>query len=456
MTADADAPPAAATVATPEAEARSARSVLGWRTLVVLFAIALLVRVVYCLIVLRGYSPVSDASDYYKIAVSVSEGRGVSTTFPFGYEHATAFRPPLYPILLGAVFTVTGPSLGVAQAVQVLLGSTVVVLLAVLAARFGGRRAALIAGGLAAVYPPLLANDGPPLTEPLALTLLLAGLLALGRRRALIAGLVIGALVLTRPSAQLLVPVIGLWLLLQVGWRRTAVFAVAVAVVVLPWVARNQIEFGKPVLVTSNGFNLNAAWSEVSLAQEKPSDGVYDPRFAHLRTGAAAYNEAELDANLRRNGIEGLRSHPGEVPEVVWRNARFLLDLHRGYDNGAERYDGRNLTLRYWAVPVTWLVMAAGVVGLLELRRRRVPDSGLVLLCAAYFLLISIAAVSPPRLRAPLDVLFLLGTATLVATLWERWRARRGAEPVDEGWRPAEPADSAVPDPSDSRVRVRR
>jgi 4-amino-4-deoxy-L-arabinose transferase-like glycosyltransferase len=444
----ADAAPTAAAVAEPA----PARSLLGWRTIAGLFAAALVVRVVYCLVVLRDYTPISDASDYYKIAVSFSEGRGISTTFPYGYEHPTAFRPPLFPALLGVVFAVTGPSLGVAQAVQVLLGSTVVVLLAVLAARFGGRRAGLIAGGLAAIYPPLLANDGPPLTEPLALTLLLAGLLALGQRKALIAGLLIGALVLTRPSAQLLVPVIGLWFLIQVGWRRTVVFAVAVGIVVLPWVARNQIEFGKPVLVTSNGFNMNAAWSEVSLAQAKPSDGVYDPRFAHLRTGAAAYNEAELDANLRENGLEGLKNHKSEVPGVVWRNARFLLDLHRGYENGAERYDGRNLTLRYWAVPATWVVMAAGVIGLIRLRRRRLPESGLILLCGAYFLLISIAAVSPPRLRAPLDVLFLLGTATLIAAGWARWSARRGTPPagaVDQERAPT------VVDLSDGQVRVR-
>ena len=132
----------------------------------------------------------------------------------------------------------------------------------------------------------MLANDGPPLTEALALVLLLAGLLALTRQRVLLAGIAIGLLVLTRPSAQLLVPVVALWLLFTVGWRRTAVFAVAVGVFVLPWVARNEAVFGKPVLVTSNGFNMAAAWSDIALAQAKPADPVYDPRFAFLHTGS--------------------------------------------------------------------------------------------------------------------------------------------------------------------------
>jgi 4-amino-4-deoxy-L-arabinose transferase-like glycosyltransferase len=400
------------------------------RSLVILFGAALLVRVGYCLLFLRHYTPISDASDYYKIAVSFSQGKGIATTFPFGWEHATAFRPPLFPALLGSVFAVTGPGLGVAEAVNVLLGSTVVVLLAVLAARFGGPRAGWIAGGLAAVYPPLLANDGPPLTEPLALALLLAGLLALGKRRCLLAGVAIGLLVLTRPSAQLLVPVIGLWLLFVVGWRRTAVFAVAVGVIVLPWVARNEIVLGKPVLVTSNGFNLAAAWSDVSLAQGKPADPVYDPRFAFLHTGSARHNEADLDANFRAEGLRGLRAHVTEVPGVLWRNTRFLLDLSVDRNNGAERYDGRNLTLRYYALPAVWLVMVLGTVGLVRLRRRR--DGVLLLLCGGYFFVVSIAAVSPPRLRAPLDVLFLFGTATLLAAVIERRQAARREVPDDQ------------------------
>lgn len=410
------------------------------RCLLLLVGVALVVRIVYCLVVLRHYTPISDASDYYKIAVNVGNGHGFSTTFPYGYEHATAFRPPLFPALLGGVFAVTGPSLGVAQGVNVVLGCAVVGLLTLVTAQLAGSRlAGLIAGGIASVYPPLLANDGPPLTEALAMTLLLAGLLALGKHRCLFAGVAIGLLVLTRPSAQLLVPVIGLWLLATVGWKRTAVFAVAVGVVVLPWVARNEVVFGHPVLVTSNGFNIAATYSKVSLGQGKPADPVYDPRFAFLRVGPAATNEADLDAAFRAEGIRGLRAHLDEVPSVVWRNARFLLDLHISRFNGAERYDGRNLTLRFYTVPVTWVMMALGVVGMVRLRLLRRPGGGLLLLCAGYFLVVSVAAVSPPRLRVPLDVLFVLGTATVLAAGWQRWRVR--SRPDAD----ADPASDAEP-----------
>jgi hypothetical protein len=211
-------------------------------------------------------------------------------------------------------------------------------------------------------------------------------------------------------------------------------FLAAVAVVVLPWLARNEHVFGKPVLVTSNGFNIAATWSDISLAQGRPADPVYDPRFAFLHTGSALHNEADLDANFRAEGLHGLRTHPGEVPSVLWRNTRFLLDLNVNRNNGAERYDGRNLTLRFYALPAVWLVLALGTVGLVRLagfgRRRR--EGLLLLVCTGYFLVVSIAAVSPPRLRAPMDVLFLVGVGTVVAAVLDRMRSRRRARCADD------------------------
>ena len=98
-----------------------------------------------------------------------------------------------------------------------------------------------------------------------------------------------------------------------------------------------------------------------------------------------------------------------------------------------------HLTLRYDALPAVWLVLALGTLGLVRLRRNR--DGVLLLLCSGYFLAVSVAAVSPPRLRAPLDVLLVLGTATVLAGLVERWSARRRPAAADE--MPYEPVADA-------------
>src|SRR4051795_9749224 len=176
--------------------------------LIAIFAIALVVRIIYALVAMRHYAPDSDAAHYNEIAANVAHGHGVSSTFPYIWLHHTAFRPPLYPLVLGGAYALFGVHVGVAQGLNVLLGSLVVVGVYLLTARLAGTRAALIAAGLAAIYPPLIANDVTILTEPLALLLMLGMLLAIEHRGWLLAGILTGLLLLTRPSAQLLLPVI--------------------------------------------------------------------------------------------------------------------------------------------------------------------------------------------------------------------------------------------------------
>src|SRR4051794_29781450 len=299
---------------------------LGAPVLLAIAGVALAVRLLYVVLALRGYHLVSDSAHYNDIARKVSEGRGVASTFPYLWVHPTAFRPPLFPVLLGGAYAVFGVHIVVAQALNIVIGTGVVVLAALVAFRLAGRTAALVAAGIAAISPALLANDGVVLTEPLALLLMLATLLALDGRRYWLAGLFAGLLVLTRPSAQLFVPVIALYLLLVAvrraqpgsrraalfaGARRAVVFGLVAVVVVLPWVIRNDVVFGKPLIVTSNGFNVAAIWSPLALQ----SGGFIDPIFDRRNASVLRFNqnenlnEADLDATLRKEGLDGLRTH---------------------------------------------------------------------------------------------------------------------------------------------------
>jgi 4-amino-4-deoxy-L-arabinose transferase-like glycosyltransferase len=390
----------------------------------------LAVEVTYCLTVLRRYRPLSDASHYLSIADSVSKGRGFASVFPYLWMHATAFRPPLYPLILGGLFTVTGTRVGVAQALNVALGCLVVILTAMVAARMAGRAAGLAAGGLVAVYPPLLANDGVPLTEPLALALMLGVVLALMARQPATVGVLSGLLVLTRPSAQLLVPVVAIWLgVVGVPWRRVLVCVAVAGAVVAPWLVRNEIAFGKPVLVTSNGFNLAAVYSPLAIRTGHFIDPARDPRFAGVRDYARSsrnLNEADLDAAFQAEGLRGIREHPAAVPRIVAGNVGYLFDVRWRANDNAERLDGRNLALRHLTLPLVWLVTAAGLVGLWSARRR--PGCGPVWLCAVYFTVVGVATVAPPRLRAPVDVCCCVGVAFLAIRLWS-WRAGRRRDP---------------------------
>ncbi len=440
----------------------------GRPTLLVVAASALLVRILYCVVVIPGYVPSTDAAHYNDIALKVSQGQGVASQFPYIWTHATAFRPPLYPVLLGGLYAVFGEHVGIAQAFNVLLGTGVVVLATILAFRLGGRTAGIVTAVLATLHPMLLAGDGVVLTEPLALLLMLATLVALDRDRYALAGLLAGLLVLTRPSAQLFVPVVAAYLLLaawrRVGWRGARseagseagseaapgsgpasgfragmraglkpalVFGLVAVATTLPWVIRNEVVFGKPVLVTSNGFNLAAIYSPIALQTGHFVDPVHDERFAPITRFSQLENldEATLDTTLREQGLKGIRQEPGQVPRIIAKNVLYLSDYYWRTNDRAEGLDGRNIAFRHATLPFVWLVLLLGAAGLWVMRRQRL--GALIVLSAAYMTAVSLITVSPPRLRAPLDVLCCIAGGVLIAAVVERIRARR-APAADE------------------------
>jgi hypothetical protein len=339
---------------------------------------------------------------------------------------ATAFRPPLYPLVLAGAYVVLGAHVGVAQALNIVLGVGVVVLAALVTNRVAGPRAALLAGALVAVYPPLLANDGPSLAEPLSLGLLLAVVLLLLDERVVAAGAITGLQVLTKPSAQGLAVVLAAWVLWRWGWRRTLSFGLPLVLVVTPWVVRNWVVLGSPVVVTSNGFNLAALYSPQSHDAAAWLDPYDDPRFDDARRDAVATeDEVAWDRALRDLALDGLRQHPLDVVTVSAKNTMRLLELSPIENEPAERDDGRNMGFRYATLWVTWLVLPMGAAGLLLVRRR--PGAQLLALAAVYLTAVSIP-FSPmaPRLRAPLDLVGCIGAAVAIERV-----TRRSGEQTD-------------------------
>jgi 4-amino-4-deoxy-L-arabinose transferase-like glycosyltransferase len=412
------------------------------RHLLLLALLALSVRLGYNALFLSDYLPLSDAHHYDTLARSVAAGEGVASPFPFGDEpRPTAFRPPLYPLFLGAVYAVVGAGIGVAQIVNVLLGTVVVLLVAVVASRLSTPRVGIAAGIMAAISPPLLANDGPPLAESLGLCLMLAVVLLLIDGRTSAAGVVSGLLVLTKPSAQAMVVVLLAFLVWRVGWRRAAAFGLAVALVVTPWLVRNWQVLGAPVLATSNGFNLAALYSPQSRAAGHWLDPLNDPRFDETVSSVAPGDEAALDSALRQLAVEQLRREPFAVVDVSVRHVAQLFDLRPPEGDGGELLDGRNLPFRYATLPLVWLLLAAGLAGMWVSRR----SPGMWALLVVVVPLIAVAipfSPMPPRLRAPLDVAVCIGAALFLRAAYRSATGRvsggPSAEvPLPEGGAPA-------------------
>ena len=145
-----------------------------------LLAVALVLRLGY-VAATPDYTIVHDARDYDYYARSLARGEGYGLSFGI----PTAFRPPGYIFLLAGVYDVAGVAReGVdervppARIVQAFIGTLAVALIGLIAAQLWGRRAALAALALGAVYLPLILIGGALMSEPLFVVLMLGSLAA--------------------------------------------------------------------------------------------------------------------------------------------------------------------------------------------------------------------------------------------------------------------------------------
>lgn len=152
-----------------------------------------------------GYVDVieNEGVEYARLAWSWFHGRGYVSVF--GGTH-TLF-PPLYPLLIGLAAPLAGSEEAAARAVSFAAGLALVGAVYALAGRVLGRRAALLAGALAACHPLLVALSAATYSEGLYVALCAGGALAavacverpsLGRAAA--AGACAGLAYLTRPE----------------------------------------------------------------------------------------------------------------------------------------------------------------------------------------------------------------------------------------------------------------
>lgn len=390
--------------------------------------LAFVLRVLYLALLTGGQPLTSDAAQYNFLAINLANGRGYVDTFPQIVMHQTAFRPPVYPALLSVVYRIFGESVGVGRFVNILIGTAVVVLLARLILPVLGARAALAGGVAAAIAPNLIANDTYILTEPLSLLLLVLLLGTTIKRRWVLSGLLTGLLVLTRPSAQYLVIVLAVWFIVTVGWRKAAMFVGLAALVVAPWIARNWVQLGSPVLVTSNGFNLAAMYSPPADRLGAFIDPIRHPYWDDRRLDQ--FDEIVWDRNLRKDAVDNIRDNPTVVPRVVSRNLLAYFEIRPWTNEYAEEADGRSMGARNATLIVFYATLIIGIIGFV--RRWREPLVLLAILVGAYFTAASLVFVAPPRLRSPLDLMLCIGVAAAVAV-----RSRSSGEPETD-----EPADS--------------
>jgi hypothetical protein len=258
-------------IAAPELAPRRERA---W--LLGILGLALVVRVAWCAAV--PTFPVSDARGYQRMAVDLVE-RGefdredalrINGLVVLGPPHPTAFWMPGYPLLLAAGYRVFGVTLWWGYVLNFLLAAGMQLALFYVVRCFAGGFWGLLAAATVGFYPAfvvtasvLTTDAAGPAWLAIAAALGLASVRHAGRQRLALAaacGLVMGATVHFRPVLLPLVLVIavGLYVLcLRPAYRRGTpalpplAFLLMIAATLVPWVARNYVVLGRPILLTS-------------------------------------------------------------------------------------------------------------------------------------------------------------------------------------------------------------
>jgi 4-amino-4-deoxy-L-arabinose transferase-like glycosyltransferase len=339
-----------------------------------------------------------DEQEYLLLSIRVATGQGF--TYPAAQPSPGFFeRPPGFVVLLSSVLMATrdplvttnipqsladlpptssGIPTGV-TVVQCLLGTIVIVLVAALAHRAGGERAANVAAAAAALYPPMAWVSGYMLSEPLYSALALGAIWLLlkagdtGVRRAwwgLIAGVVAGAALLTKEAMIFFLPLAALWLLWHRQRQILIALAAGVALVVLPWVARNYSVHSQFILTAAHGGV--TLWTGNNPLARGEGDLAANPIMGQARRTLEAQHPGlsnqEMDDVYYAEVRRFVREHPGQWLVLEAKKVFYtVVPIGPSYTLHSDRYFLASLISYGLLAPVA-------LIGLCQLFRRAGPS----------------------------------------------------------------------------------
>lgn len=405
----------------------------GWLALIL--GLALIFRLIWVSFSDWQPTPDDDAFRYDFAARSLAEGNG--------YVHLngepTAFWPPGYPLLLAAAYKVFGASVGVAQLLNVILGTATVGLVYLIGRRALGAQPALVGASIVAAFPSLVFFTAVTLSEITFtfLVLLAVYLLLLEARpeqggsrdlRLLLgAGLVIGFASLVRGQALLLpIVLVPFWLRSGIGTSNIAdklvALALGIGLIVAPWTIRNVVEMESPVLISTNaGVDFWIGHHEGAQGGLERADELV---FSHPELDSAQ-REVRVNAEGFRDGLTYAVTHPIEELVLPFRKLFFLYyndeeglkwnEAHGGQPFLGDQLREGLLTLSnvYYFAVLGFLLL--GVPLWFSLR-----DPGRLLLISliVYWTVIHLVFFGDPRFHAPIMPLVALLAALPWVALW--------------------------------------
>jgi hypothetical protein len=232
-------------------------------------------------------------------------------------------------------------------------------------------------------------------------------------------GLAIGAATLTRSEAIFLVVLLALPAAVIAGRRigkavpLPVVAVTATAIVLVPWVVRNEITLGHPILFTSNsGHTAAATVCDATFDAGSPYLGFARHECALVGPCVNIRDELEQASCQRDAAWRYMEDHAGRVPIVVAVRILRVWELYRYQDDlGYGELWSRSIPVAKAGLVMYALMVLIAIAGLVALRRARTPLWPLLV----PFLLVTISAAltfgfSRYRLAAEIPLVVLAAT----------------------------------------------
>ena len=357
-----------------------------------------------------------DEREYLALSANLAAGRG------FGYPPAAPGEPeperfgraPIYPLFLAAVTTAGSlESLTAIRLAQSIVGALSVWLVALVAMRVAGPPAGVVAAWIAALYPPLVWTPAYVFSETLYMALALSHVLVVDRALSpggtdgagrapappswlVWCGVLGGLAALTRPAHLFFLLLLGLWLLGKRRLRDGVLIAVGAILVIAPWTYRNYREYGRPVLIASEGGI--TFWTGNHPLSPGEGDMAANPAIKRdnqrLRAAHDGLTPEQLEPVYYREAMSAIARDPRWWLGLLARKAFYTwIPAGPSYTLHSTRYLVASL-VSYG------LLLAAGVTGaLLVMRARRWPVALGLLLASA--MLVCVVFFPQERFRIP-------------------------------------------------------
>jgi 4-amino-4-deoxy-L-arabinose transferase-like glycosyltransferase len=417
---------------------------------VALFALAMVPRAAWIVYNDRPPQGLNDPVLYNYFGDIMADGGGytrpVSEECPADDPCPFAYYPVGFPATLAGLKKAGDligqrPDILALKMMNGVFGAATVVMLYLLASRLIDRRAGLVSAGLLAIFPSQIFYTGTILSEPLFTMLLVASVLALAWRpwsrdgmpypQLAIAGLLLSAATMTR-GITLIFPLLLLviWLFYlhskQRALLQTLVLFAGIAVLVLPWTARNIVQFQTIVGPSTN------VGDDLCIGNYADADGKF-VLSGKCFVGFEGFKPDKLEIERNREGLEiavkdRLADPIGTIP-LVMKKAYWLLYKDDDGLWAAESYGNdwfishpRREILSFAANAIYYATGVLVLFGMAAFALSKDLRRLFVLLTMLYILAVPLAFFGDPRFHYPAIPFAIAIAGTTIVWLWDRRR----------------------------------